>query len=150
MAGVKLMHVPYKGSAPAVSDLLAGHVMSSFDSISATLQYIRANRLRALGIAALKRSPVAPEIPTISEAGMPGFAIGSWYGLLGPANMPREIVMKLHAEMVKALALPEISERIKSVGAEPLGNTPEEFAAQIRGDIARWSKVAREANIRAQ
>ncbi len=150
MAGVKLMHVPYKGSAPAVSDLLAGHVMSSFDSISATMQYIRANRLRALGIAAPKRSPVLPEIPTISEAGMPGFAIGSWYGLLGPANTPREIVVKLHAEMVEALALPEIVERIKSVGAEPLGNTPEEFAAQLRGDIIKWSKVAREANIRAQ
>ena len=107
-------------------------------------------RLRALGLAALKRSSAAPEIPTISEQGVTGFEVGSWYGLLAPANTPREIVTRLHAEMVKALATPEISASIKSVGTEPLGNTPEDFAAQIRNDLAKWGKVARAANMRVE
>ena len=94
-------------------------------------------------MAALKRSPAAPEIPTISESGLPGFEVGSWYGLLAPAKTPREIITKMHAEMVKALASPDIRERITSVGTDPLGNTPEEFAAQIRNDMTKWAKVAR-------
>jgi tripartite-type tricarboxylate transporter receptor subunit TctC len=149
MTNVKLVHVPYKGSAPAVSDLVAGHVMSSFDSMQSTMPFIRANRLRALGIAALKRSPAAPDIPTISEAGVPGFEVGSWYGLLAPANTPREIVMRLHAEVVKALNAPDMRDRLASVGTEPLGNTPEAFAEQIRNDMVKWGKVARAANMRA-
>ena len=147
MTGTKLLHVPYKGSAPAVADLVAGHVMSSFDSMQSTMPFIRSKRLRALGLAALKRSSAAPEIPTISEQ---GFEVGSWYGLLAPANTPREIVTRLHAEMVKALATPEIRDSIKSVGTEPLGNTPDEFATQIRNDLAKWGKVARAANMRVE
>jgi tripartite-type tricarboxylate transporter receptor subunit TctC len=150
MTGTRLLHVPYKGSAPAVADLVAGHVMSSFDSMQSTMPFIRTKRLRALGLAALKRSSAAPEIPTISEQGVTGFEVGSWYGLLAPANTPREIVTRLHAEMVKALTTPEISASIKSVGTEPLGNTPEEFAAQIRNDLAKWGKVARAANMRVE
>jgi tripartite-type tricarboxylate transporter receptor subunit TctC len=150
MAGVKLIHVPYKGSAPSVAALVSGEVMSSFDSMQSTMPFIRAHRLRALGIAALKRSPAAPDIPTISEAGVPGFEVGSWYALLAPANTPRDIVAKLHAEIVRALAVPEINEHIKSSGAEPIGNSPEEFAAQIRSDIAKWAKVAQTAKIRAE
>ncbi len=149
MAGVKMLHVPYKGSVPMVTDLVAGHVMMSFDSMQSVMPQIRVKRLRALGIAAAKRSPAAPDIPTISEAGLPGFELGSWYGLLAPANTPREIITRLHDELVKALAAPEVSERIKSFGAEPVGNTPEEFAAQIRSDIVKWAKVARAANVRA-
>ena len=149
MAGVKMLHVPYKGSVPMVTDLVAGHVMMSFDSMQSVMPQIRVKRLRALGIAAAKRSPAAPDIPTISEAGLPGFELGSWYGLLAPANTPREIITRLHGELVKALAAPEVSERIKSFGAEPVGNTPEEFAAQIRSDIVKWAKVARAANVRA-
>lgn len=150
MAGVKLIHVPYKGSAPSVTALVAGEVMSSFDSMQSTMPFIRAHRLRALGIAALKRSPAAPDIPTISEAGVPGFEVGSWYALLAPANTSRDIVAKLHAEVVKALAVPEINEHIRSSGAEPLGNTPEEFATQIRSDIAKWTRVAQSAKIHAE
>ena len=149
MAGVKMLHVPYKGSVPMVTDLVAGHVMMSFDSMQSVMPQIRVKRLRALGIAAAKRSPAAPDIPTISEAGLPGFELGSWYGLLAPANTPREIITRLHDELVKALAAPEVSERIKSFGAEPVGNTPEEFAAQIRSDIVKWAKVVRAANVRA-
>jgi tripartite-type tricarboxylate transporter receptor subunit TctC len=150
MTGIKLLHIPYKGSAPAVAALLAGDVMASFDSTQSAMPYVRAGRLRALGIAGLKRSPAAPEIPTISESGVEGFEVGSWYGLVAPAGTPREIVQKLHGEVVKALALPEVRERILSVGTEPVGNTPEEFAAQIRSDIAKWSKVAREARMRPE
>ncbi|MGC2519087.1 MAG: tripartite tricarboxylate transporter substrate-binding protein, partial [Burkholderiales bacterium] len=145
-----LIDVPYKGSAPSVAALIAGEVMSSFDSMQSTMPFIRARRLRALGLGALKRSPAAPDLPTIAESGLPGFEVGSWYGLLAPANTPREIVAKLHAEMVKALALPDIREYIMSVGTEPLGNSPEEFAAQIRSDLVKWSKVARAANIRPE
>ncbi len=150
MTGVKLLHVPYKGSAPAVADLVAGHVMSSFDSMQSTMPFIRSKRLRALGLAALKRSSAAPDIPTISEQGVTGFEVGSWYGLLAPANTPREIVSRLNAVLVKALATPEIRDSIKSVGTEPIGNTPDEFAAQIRNDLAKWSKVARAANMRVE
>jgi tripartite-type tricarboxylate transporter receptor subunit TctC len=149
MAGVKMVHVPYKGSVPMVTDLVAGHVMMSFDSMQSVMPQIRVKRLRALGIAAAKRSPAAPDIPTISEAGLPGFELGSWYGILAPANTPREIITRLHSEIVKGLMAPEVSERIKSFGAEPVGNTPEEFAAQIRGDIVKWAKVVRAANVRA-
>ena len=92
----------------------------------------------------------APDIPTISEQGVTGFEVGSWYGLLAPANTPREIVSRLNAELVKALATPEIRDSIKSVGTEPIGNTPDEFAAQIRNDLAKWSKVARAANMRVE
>ena len=150
MAGVKLVHVPYKGSAPAVADLVAGHVMCSFDSMQSTMPFIRAQRLRALGLGALKRSPAAPDIPTIAESGLPGFEVGSWYGLLAPAHTPRDVVTRLHEELVKALALPEIRDRITSVGTEPLGNTPEEFAQQIRNDMAKWKKVAQAANIHVE
>ncbi len=150
MTGVKMLHVPYKGSVPAVTDLVAGRVMLIFDSMQSQMPQVRANRVRALGIAAAKRSPAAPEIPTISEAGVPGFELVSWYGLLAPANTPREIAAKLRGEVVKALATPEVRERFETFGSEPVGNTPEAFAAQIRSDVTKWAKVARAANIRAE
>ena len=150
MTNTRLVHVPYKGSAQSVTALLSGEVMFSFDSMQSTIPYIRAKRLRPLGIAAAKRSPAAPDIPTVAEAGVPGFESGSWYGLLAPANTPREIIAKLHAEVVKALNTPDMRERLNSVGTEPVGNTPEEFAAQIRNDIIKYGKVAKIAGIRAE
>jgi tripartite-type tricarboxylate transporter receptor subunit TctC len=148
--GTRLVHVPYKGSGPLMVDLRGGHVMMAFDSIMATVPHIKAGKLRAMGIAATGRSPVAPEIPTIAEAGGPEVIIGSWYGVLAPAATPRDIIAKLHAEVVKALATPELRERYVSMGLEPLGNSPDEFAAQIRADIARCGKVARTARVRAE
>lgn len=150
VAGVKMVHVPYKGSAPAIAALIAGQVQSEFDSMPSSMPHVRGNRLRALAIGSPKRSAVAPEIPTFAEAGLPGFAASTWFGLFAPANTPRPIVMQLHAEIVKALAIPEIRNRLESVGAEPAGNTPDQFTAQIRSDIDRYVKVAREANIRAE
>jgi tripartite-type tricarboxylate transporter receptor subunit TctC len=149
MTGVKMLNVPYKGTSPAIADLIAGHVMLIFESVQATMPHIRANRMRALGLAAPKRSAAAPDIPTIAESGVPGFELLSWYALLAPANTPRDIITKLHGETVKALATSEVRERFESFGTDPVGSTPEALAAQIRSDLAKWGKVARTANIRA-
>ena len=148
--GIKLLHVPYKGSAPAASALLAGHVMSGFDSMQTAISLVRAKRLRALAIGAEKRSPIAPEIPTFAEAGFPGSGGSAWFGLFAPANTPRDIVMKLHSEVVKALATPEIRQIFEPAGLQVIGNTPEQFAALLRRDIDKFVKVARTANIRAE
>ncbi len=149
MTKTKFLHVPYKGGAPALAEQLAGQVMAYFGSMQSAMPQIQAKRLRALGVAALKRSPAAPDIPTIAEAGVPGFEIGGIFGLLAPASTPREIIVKLHAEIVRVVALPEFANGLKAVGTDPLGTTPEEFAAVIRSDMVKWAKVAREANIRA-
>jgi len=149
MGSVKMIHVPYKGSVPMVTDLVAGHVMLSLDSMQSIMPVIRDRRVKAIGIAAAKRSPAAPDIPTMAESGLPGFEVGSWYGLLAPAGTPREIITRLHSEVVKAVGSAEVRERFQSFGSEPLGNTPEEFTAQIKADIAKWAKVAKTANVRA-
>jgi tripartite-type tricarboxylate transporter receptor subunit TctC len=148
--GVKMLHVPYKGSAPAASALLAGHVMSGFDALQATLPQVRARRLRALAIGATKRSTVAVEIPTFTEAGFPGVSASAWFGLFAPAGTPREIVLRLHAEAVRALALPEIRGHFEQAGIELVGGTPEQFGAQLRSAIEKFSKVARASDIRAE
>jgi tripartite-type tricarboxylate transporter receptor subunit TctC len=111
-AGIKMLHVPYKGTVPAVTDLVAGNVMLDMDSMQALMPYVRSKRIRALGLAAKRRSAAAPDLPTIAESGLPGFEVVSWYGLLAPANTPRDIVARLHAEVVKALAAPEVRDRI--------------------------------------
>lgn len=148
--GIKLLHVPYKGSAPAAAALLAGHVMSGFDSMQTAISFVRAKRLRALAIGAEKRSSIAPDIPTFAEAGFPGAGGSAWFGLFAPANTPRDIVMKLHAESVRALATPEVRQIFEPAGLQLIGSTPEQFAALLRRDIDKFVKVAREANIRAE
>jgi tripartite-type tricarboxylate transporter receptor subunit TctC len=150
LTGIRLTHVPFKGSFPMLVDIMGGHVMLAFDSIQATLPHIKSGKLRAMGIAAEKRSSIAPDIPTIVEAGGPAMTLASWYGLLAPAGTPREIIGKLHAEVVKALALPDLRERYLASGIEPVGSTPDQFAAAIRDDITRWAKVARAANIKQE
>ncbi len=150
MTNTKVLHVPYKGGGPALAEQLAGQVMAYFGSMQAAMPQIQAKRLRALGVAAVKRSPAAPDIPTIAEAGVPGFEVGGLFGLLAPAKTPREIIMKLNAEIVRAVASPEIVNGFKTVGTDPLGTTPEEFADIIRNDMPKWAKVARDANIKAE
>ncbi len=147
--GVKMIHVPYKGSAPAAAALLAGEVMASFDALQATLPQVQSKRLHALAIGAARRAPIAPDIPTFAEAGYPDISASAWFGLFAPANTPRDIVMKLHAEAVKALAITEIRENLERAGIEPIGNTPEAFGAQVKSDIAKFTRIAREAGIRA-
>jgi tripartite-type tricarboxylate transporter receptor subunit TctC len=150
LTGVRFTHVPFKGSSPMLTDIMGGHVMLAFDSMQATLPHIKAGKLRARGIAAEKRSPIAPDIPTVPEAGGPAMVVSSWYGLLAPAGTPRDVIMKLHAEVVKALAAPDLLERYQASGLEAVGNTPDAFAGVIREDTARWAKVVRAANIRAE
>jgi tripartite-type tricarboxylate transporter receptor subunit TctC len=123
--------------------------MSGFDSMQTAISFVRAKRLRALAIGAEQRSSIAPDIPTFAEAGFPGAGGSAWFGLFAPANTPRDIVMKLNAEVVKALATPEIRQIFEPAGLQVVGNTPEQFAALLRRDIDRFVKVAREANIRA-
>ena len=149
-ASIKMTHVPYKGSAPAAAALLGGEVMASFDALQSTLPHVRSKRLRALAIGAPKRVAIAPEIPTFAEAGYPQFVASAWYGLFAPANTSRDIVTRLHAEAMKALALPEIREHLQRAGVDTIGSTPEQFAQQVRSDIARFVKIAREAGIRAE
>jgi tripartite-type tricarboxylate transporter receptor subunit TctC len=148
MAGVEMVHVPYKGLAPALADLLSGEVQLMFSSMVAIIPHIKAGRLRALAVTGRKRSPLLPEVPTIAESGLPGYEAGSWYGILAPAGTPRDIVMKLNAETVKALKQPEVRERLANEGAEAIGGTPEEFAAHIRAELARMGKMIADGRIR--
>lgn len=150
MTHVKMVQVPYKGSGNAMPDMLAGNVQLAFDSMLSSVPYIHAGRLRPLGVTALKRSSVLPEVPTISESGLDGFEAGSWYGLLAPAKTPREIVTKLHDEIIKALKLPEVQERLATLGTEPIGSTPAQFGDQILRDLAKWGKVVQAAGIQPE
>jgi tripartite-type tricarboxylate transporter receptor subunit TctC len=150
MAGVKMVHIPYKGTGPATIDMLAGHTAVMAGTILSVMPYVRAGRLRALGITSAKRSPVAPEIPTVSEAGLPGFESVQWYGFLAPAKTPRDVVTRLHAETARILQQTETRERFTNDGADPVGNTPEEFGRFVQSELAKWAKVARDAGIRPE
>ena len=150
VAGVKLLHVPYKGSGPAATALLAGHVMSGFDAMQSTLPHVRAKRLRVLAVSYDKRSRIAPELPTFAEAGFPGVGVPAWFGLFAPGNTPRDIVMKLNAEAIRVVGAPEIRQLFEPAGFEVVGSTPDQFAAKLRRDIDMFVKVARAANIRAE
>jgi tripartite-type tricarboxylate transporter receptor subunit TctC len=140
--------VPYKGSAPAVTDLLGGHVPMMFDNMPSALPHAKAGKLRALGVSTAKRSSTAPDVPTVAESGLPGFDVTVWFGVLAPAATPRDIVERLHRVVVKALQASDVRERLASQGAEAVGNTPEQFTAQMKADLAKWAKVVKAANIK--
>ena len=150
LGNVKMVHIPYKGTGPAMIDMLAGHTAVMAGTMVTTVPQIRAGRLRGLGITTTERNNAAPEIPTVAEAGLPGFESVQWYGLLAPANTPRDIVNRLHGEMVKVLQQPEIRQRFASDGADPVGNTPDQFAAYVQSELVKWDKVARSAGIEKQ
>jgi tripartite-type tricarboxylate transporter receptor subunit TctC len=150
MAGVRMVHIPYKGLAPALADLLAGQVQLMFSSMVAIVPQIKAAKLRALAVTGKTRSALLPDVPTIAESGLPGYEAGSWYGLLAPAGTPREIVLKINAETVKALNQAAVREHLASEGAEPIGGTPEEFAAHIKTELARIGKVIRDGRIKME
>jgi tripartite-type tricarboxylate transporter receptor subunit TctC len=150
MTGVDMVHVPYKGLSPALTDLLSGRVQLMFSSVVAILPHIRAEKLRGLAVTGGKRLPSMPDLPTIAESGLPGYEASSWYGVLAPAGTPREIVVKLNAELVKALAQPEVRASLLAEGAEPIGGTPEQFAAHISSEKERLGKLIREAKIRLE
>jgi len=150
MTGADMVHVPYKGLSPALTDLLSGQVQLMFSSTVAIMPQVRAGRLRPLAMTGAKRSPAMPEIPTVAESGVPGYETASWYGVLAPAGTPRSIIDKLSREIVKITHMPDVRERMTSEGAEPAGNTPEEFAAHIKRELARWAKVIKQARIRPE
>ena len=149
LAGVKMTHVPYKGSGQAVTDLLGGHVQVMFSGFSSTLPHIKAGKLRALAVTGAKRSAALAEVPTIAEQGFPGVEATAWYGILAPANTPRPIVARLHDEFVRILKLPDVTQRLEGLGFEIVGSTPEAFGAYIRSETTKWEKVVRASGARA-
>jgi tripartite-type tricarboxylate transporter receptor subunit TctC len=149
LAGVDIVHVPFNGVAPASTAVLSGEVQMFFAQSSAALPQWRAGKVVALGVATPKRIAAAPDLPTIAEQGFPGFDATSWYALVAPAGTPPAVIERLHAEIVRVLAEPDVREKIAGLGAEPVGNSPEEFAAMQRAEAARWTRVVKEANIHA-
>lgn len=149
MAGIDLQHIPYKGTAPGVVDLLAGQVKVMTPNLLTALPHIKAGRLRALGVTSAKRSEALPDVPAIGES-VPGYESVQWYGVLAPAGTPREIITRLHAEIVRALRHSDVRQRLAADGAEPVGSTPEEFASFIKSEIDKWARLARAAGIHAE
>ncbi len=150
MARIRMVHVPYKGSGGAMVDVLSGQIPVMGTTSLSVMQFIRSGRLRALGVTSAKRSIALPEVPTIAQAALPGFEAVQWYGVLAPAGTPRDIVNKIHAAVARALQEASVKERLLGDGAEPVGNTPDEFAAVIRTDLVKWGKVIKDAGITAE
>jgi len=148
--GAQLEHVPYKGGGPALTDAVGGQIPLVFTAIASAQQYVRTNRLVALGVPSAKRSSALPEVPTFQESGVAGFDVSSWTGIFAPANTPRPIVERLQKELAVVLQSAFVKERYATLGIEPVGNTPEEFGAQVRADLARWGKVVKDANVRVE
>jgi tripartite-type tricarboxylate transporter receptor subunit TctC len=150
MAKLKMVHIPYKGTAPAMIDMVAGQVATMAATILTGMPQIRAGRLRPLGITSAARSPIVPDIPTVAEAGLPGFESVQWYGVLAPARTPEEIITRLHGEVTRVLQQPEIKARLAGDGADTVGSSPEEFARYIQSELTKWAKVARDAGIQPE
>lgn len=150
LAGVNIVHVPYKGGAPAITDLIGGQIHMAFSSVPAVLPHINAGRLNALGVGSAKRSPALPNIPTIAEAGVPGYEYTTWYGVFAPAGTPALIISRLNAEIVKALAAPELNERFVSQGADPAPSSADELRRYMAEETARWAKTIKTAGIRLE
>jgi tripartite-type tricarboxylate transporter receptor subunit TctC len=145
-----MVHVPYKGIAPAMTDLLSGEVQLMFGTIVALVPHIQAGKLRALAVTSRKRSSLLTDVPTLAESGLPDYEAGSWYGILAPAGTPPDIIARLNTVVVKALRQPDVAKRLVQEGAEPIGSTPEEFGAHIKSEIARVGRVVREAGIKIE
>ena len=143
LAGVKMAHVPYKGAAPAMQDLLGGRIDLMFDNLASSLTQVKAGKIRALAVTTARRSALAPELPTIAESGLPEFDISTWFGVFAPAGVPRESIERLHAEFTRALAAPDVREKMLALGAEPVGSRPEEFAAFIRREAGKYARLVK-------
>jgi tripartite-type tricarboxylate transporter receptor subunit TctC len=149
LAKVSMTHVPYKGNGPAVLAQVGGEVQLGFNNILAVLPHVQSGRLKPLAVTSARRAATVPDLPTLAEAGVPGYEATSWNGIFAPAKTPRPIIDKIHAEVVKILNTPDVRERLISAGSDPIGSTPEEFLAFVKAELARWGKVIRENNIRA-
>ena len=150
MAGIDLVHVPYKGSAPMVNDMLGGHIDIAFDNTPNVLPQVNGEKLRALGVSSQARSQLAANVPTVSEAGVPGYEVTVWFGIVGPAGMRPEVVQKLNAELNAIFGMDDVKKRFVDQGVDPVGGTPARFAEHIRAEIGKWAKVVRDANIQPE
>jgi len=147
MAGVDVVHVPYKGASPALTDVIAGRVAMFIGNLPPAMPHIKSGNVRALAVTTAQRSALVPDIPTLAESGLPGFETVAWFGLFAPAGTPKPILDKLQAEVARIVREPEIRERMTALGGEPVGNSPEAFAAIVKGDVAKWKKVVKDANV---
>jgi tripartite-type tricarboxylate transporter receptor subunit TctC len=150
MTNVEMVHVPYKGSAPALTDLLAGQVNLMFDLVLTAQPHVRSGAARALGVTGRSRSPALPSVPTIDESGVPGYEVSAWFGIFAPAGTPAAVVKRLNAEIVKIMQLPEMKERLASQGAEAMSSTPEQFAAYVTEELAKWSRVVKASGMKVE
>jgi tripartite-type tricarboxylate transporter receptor subunit TctC len=150
VTGISMQHVPYKGSAPAVMDLIAGRIDIMFDNIPLPLPHIKAGKLRGLAVTAAQRSPALPDLPTLAEAGVPGFDVSSWYGIYAPAGLPKELLAKLNGAFNEALRTPDIRAQLTAQGWTVVGGTPEQFAVHTQAELERWARVAKSANVRVE
>lgn len=147
LTGTEVAHIPYKGSGPLATDLLGGQVTMSFDTVTPVLQHIKAGKLRALAVTTGKRSSALPDVPTLDEAGLKGFDIGTWFGVLAPAATPKEVLVRLNTEMVKVIQSPEFRKRMEEIGAEPIGNSAEQMAQQIKSETEKFAKLVKDAKV---
>jgi tripartite-type tricarboxylate transporter receptor subunit TctC len=147
LTGTEINHIPYKGSGPLASDLIGGQITMSFDTITPVLPHIKAGKLRPLAVTTAKRSAALPDVPTLEEAGLKGFNIGTWFGVLAPAATPKDIVARLNTEMVKVIQSPEFRKRMDEIGAEPIGNSADQMALQIKGETEKFAKLVKDANV---
>jgi len=148
LAKIDMMHVPYKGSGPAVADLLGGQVNYMFDSITSARPHIQSGKLRALGVTTAKRSSALPNVPTLAEAGLPGYEVSPWFAVFMPAGTPKPVITKLNAALLDAMKQPDVRARFETIGAESIGSTPDEMAAHLARESARWSKLIAERGIK--
>jgi tripartite-type tricarboxylate transporter receptor subunit TctC len=150
MAGVDMAHVPYKGSGQLIGDLLAGQVQLASMGTPVALPHVQSGKLRAIAVTGAARSPLLPEVPTVSEAGLAGFEVTSWYGVFGPAGLPADIVVKLNSEIGSAVTAPDVKERLAALGAEPSVKAPDQFARYVRQEITKWAKVVKDSGAKAE
>ena len=150
MAGIQMTHVPYKGGNPAMQDVIAGNIQMLFSTLLQSQAFLKDGRLRAIAISTATRSPAAPDVPTIAESGVPGYEVAPWYGLLLPARTPESIVNKLSVEVMRIMRLPDVAPRMAADGSVAVGSTPEQFGALLKVETAKWGKVVKEANIKAE
>ncbi len=150
MTGVKWVHVPYKGAGPALIDMLGGQFSLYFGNMPSVIGYARQGRLRGLAVTGAKRALAAPDIPTVAESGVPGYEVTTWYGVAAPAKTPRPIIDRLHSEILRALKSPDLQARFKDLGADPIGNTPEQATAYVQNEINKWAKVIKAAGIKGE
>ena len=150
MTGSTIVHIPYKGSAGVLTDVMGGQIAMTIDNMPPYIPQVKAGKIRALAVSTGKRSSAMPDLPTIAEAGVPGYEAGAWFGLLAPAGTPKPIVAQLSAESARIIKLPDVSKRVSELGADPVGSTPEQFAELIKTEIAKWAKVIKDANVELQ